>query len=93
MAITEQISTKLDIPFKNFQQGRYIYSHEMNDDMNDIEFKVNQIIDKHNETVKTKDEHVANVSNPHNVTASQLGVYTKEEVDNLIKNIIKAISE
>lgn len=93
MAITEQISMKLDIPFKDFQQGRYIYSYEMNDNMNDIEYKVNQIIDKHNESVVTKDAHIENVSNPHNVTASQVGAYTKREVDIMIQNIMNLINK
>ena len=87
MAITEQISKKLEIPFKDFQAGKIIVSSEINDNMKDIEYKVNQIIDKHNATVVDKDSHISNVENPHGVTAHQVGTYTKQEIDLFVRRL------
>ena len=33
-------------------------------------------------TLAAADTHIANTNNPHNVTATQLNVYTKTEIDN-----------
>lgn len=93
MAIADQISRPLEVPFKDFQAGKVIRSQEINDDMKSVEDKVNEIITKHNATVKSKDEHVESVSNPHGVTAHQVDAYTKREVDILIANVMDRIDQ
>lgn len=39
-------------------------------------------------TTSTLSSHIANKSNPHNVTASQVGAYTKGEVDNIVDDYL-----
>lgn len=81
------IDHKLDLPFKNFQAGQIIQSKQFNDDMADIEDKVNEIIDKHNNTNNGLKNHIEDVSNPHNVTSEQVGAYDKNKIDEFIESI------
>lgn len=81
------VDYKLDLPFKNFQAGQIIQSKQFNDDMADIEDKVNEIIDEHNETNNGLKGHIENVSNPHSVTAEQVGTYDKSMIDRFIDSI------
>ena len=74
-----KIFYELQIPFKNFLPGTYIKAEQFNDDFSEIENKINEIILKFNSTVN----HVYDHNNPHNVTAEQIGTYTKEQVDKL----------
>lgn len=81
------IQYKLDVPFKNFQAGQIIQSKQFNDDMFEIENKTNEIIDKHNNTNDSLNNHLADTSNPHNVTAEQVDAYDKSMVDKFIDAI------
>lgn len=83
------IQYNLDIPFKNFQAGQVIQSKQFNDDMREIEDKVNEIVLKHNNSDKGLKDHVANKSNPHEVNPNQIGTYTQVQIDGLLK-LIKA---
>lgn len=74
----------LDVPFKEFTPGQIIQSKQINDDMIEIEETVNTIIAKHNGTAQESSTHIANVSNPHGVTASQVGAYSTGESDAFI---------
>lgn len=46
-----KIVNNLEVPFKNFQNGKVLEPVEFNDDFKDIENKVNEIILKHNALV------------------------------------------
>ena len=74
-----KVSYELQIPFKNFLPGTYIKAEQFNDDFSEIESKINEIILKFNSNVN----HVYDHNNPHNVTAEQIGAYTREQVDKL----------
>ena len=74
-----KVSYELQIPFKNFLPGTYIKAEQFNDDFSEIESKINEIILKFNSNVNHAYDH----NNPHNVTADQIGVYTKQQVDKL----------
>ena len=74
-----KISYELQIPFKNFLPGTYIKAEQFNDNFKDIESKINEIILKFNLNVN----HVYDHDNPHNVTAEQVGSYTREQIDRL----------
>ena len=74
-----KVSYELQIPFKNFLPGTYIKAEQFNDDFSEIENKINEIILKFNSNVN----HVYDHNNPHNVTAEQIGAYTREQVDKL----------
>ena len=74
-----KVSYELQVPFKNFLPGTYIKAEQFNDDFSEIENKINEIILKFNSNVN----HVYNHNNPHNVTAEQIGAYTREQVDKL----------
>lgn len=77
----------LDISFKEFMPGQIIQSAQFNDDMRDIEEKVNEVIGQHNEVASTVVDHLNNKNNPHEVTAHQVGTYTTTEVDEFIEDI------
>lgn len=81
------VENKLDIPFKEFTAGQVIQSKQFNDDMKDIEDKVNEVIAKHNSVTQGYMSHISNVENPHKVTAHQTGAYTVEEVDAYIDDL------
>lgn len=81
------IEKLLDIPFKDFMPGQIIQSSQFNDDMLDIEDKVNEIITKHNGVDIRLSEHQRNLLNPHCVTATQINAYEIEEVDELINDV------
>lgn len=81
------IEKLLDIPFKDFMPGQVIQSSQFNDDMLDIEDKVNEIITKHNGVDIRLSEHQRNLLNPHCVTATQINAYEIEEVDELINDV------
>lgn len=85
--IEPSIEKLLDIPFKEFMPGQIIQSSQFNDDMLDIEDKVNEIITKHNGVDIRLSEHQRNLLNPHCVTATQINAYEIEEVDELINDV------
>ena len=69
----------LDISFKEFMPGQIIQSGQFNDDMNDIEEKVNEIIDDHNVVSKDLYTYIEDKDNPHNVYDYKTGTYFAEE--------------
>lgn len=77
----------LDIPFKEFMPGQIISSTQFNDDMGEIEEKINEIVGEHNGVANTVVEHLNNTSNPHQVTAHQVGSYTTDEADGLYEDL------
>ena len=77
----------LDISFKEFMPGQIIQSGQFNDDMNDIEEKVNEIIDDHNVVSKDLYTHLEVFDNPHRVDAHQTGTYFAEEIDEFIQDV------
>ena len=77
----------LDISFKEFMPGQIIQSTQFNDDMNDIEEKVNELIDDHNVVSKDLYTHIEDKDNPHNVDAHQTGTYYAEEIDEFIQDV------
>lgn len=77
----------LDVPFKEFTAGQVIQSKQFNDDMHDIEDKINEIILKYNIVVNSYKEHIINYLNPHQVTAHQTGAYTVAEVDGYVDDL------
>ena len=77
----------LDISFKEFMPGQIIQSAQFNDDMRDIEEKVNEVIGQHNGVANTVVDHLNNKSNPHEVTAHQVGTYTTTEIDEFIEDV------
>lgn len=81
------IEYNLDIPFKEFTAGQVIQSKQFNDDMKDIEDKINEIITKYNLVVNSYKAHIVNYENPHQVTASQTGAYTIAEVDDYVDDL------
>lgn len=81
------INKPLDIPFKEFMPGQIIQSVQFNDDMKDIEDKVNEIVDKHNLGINKLHDHLDDLNNPHNVTPHQIGTYTNEEIDEFVDDI------
>ena len=81
------VNYNLDIPFKEFMAGQIIDPVQFNDDMAEIEEKVNEIIGKHNSLNNSAREHIANKDNPHEVTAHQVGTYTGEEIDGFVNDI------
>lgn len=87
MADNFKTISDLDISFKEFMPGQIIQSAQFNDDMRDIEEKVNEVIGQHNEVANTVVDHLNNKNNPHEVTAHQVGAYTVEEVDGLYNEL------
>lgn len=83
MADNFKTISDLDISFKEFMPGQVIQSAQFNDDMRDIEEKVNEVIGEHNGVASTVVDHLNNKNNPHEVTAHQVGAYTVEEADEL----------
>lgn len=81
------INKHLDIPFKDFMPGQVIQSSQFNDDMLDIEDKVNEVIDKHNLNVNKLHEHLDDKENPHEVNPHQIGTYEDSEIDEFIADI------
>lgn len=81
------IEKALDIPFKEFMPGQVIQSSQFNDDMLDIEDKVNEIINKHNSNVNVVYEHLNDVNNPHQVNPHQIGTYESTEIDGFIADV------
>ena len=77
----------LDISFKEFMPGQIIQSAQFNDDMRDIEEKVNEVIGEHNKVSTSVMEHICSENNPHRVTAHQVGTYTVDEIDGLIEEV------
>ena len=77
----------LDISFKEFMPGQIIQSGQFNDDMNDIEEKVNEICDEHNTVSFKLKEHLTYTNNPHKVTAHQTGTYTSREIDEFVLDV------
>lgn len=49
-----------------------------------------QMVDAVNSLASTIGTHTRNTNNPHNVTAAQVGAYTKAEVDEQVSNIVEA---
>ena len=87
MADNFKTISDLDISFKEFMPGQIIQSAQFNDDMKDIEEKVNEVIGQHNGVASTVVDHLNNKNNPHEVTAHQVGAYTIEEADGLYEEI------
>ena len=87
MATNVRKIDNLDVPFKEFMPGQIIQSGQFNDDMKDIEDKVNEIIGEQNTLVDEVNAHTDNFENPHQVTAHQTGTYTSEEIDEFIEDI------
>ena len=85
--MTNTIVEVLDIPFKEFTSGQVIQAKQFNDDMIEIEDTVNSFIDKHNNVAQDVINHTTNVSNPHLVTASQVGAYSYGESDMFILDL------
>ena len=83
------VNYNLDIPFKEFMAGQIIDPVQFNDDMAEIEEKVNEIVGKHNSLNNSAREHIINKDNPHEVTAHQVGTYTGEEIDGFVDDIKK----
>lgn len=83
---TKQIAN-LDIPFKEFMPGQVIQSVQFNDDMNDIEDKVNEIIGGHNLLSTEYSAHTDDKNNPHDVDAHQVGTYDTVEIDGFVEDI------
>ena len=81
------VNHNLDIPFKEFMAGQIIDPVQFNDDMAEIEEKVNEIIGKHNSLNNSAREHIINKDNPHETTAHQVGTYTGEEIDGFVNDI------
>lgn len=81
------INYPLEIPFKDFMPGQVIQSGQFNDDMAEIEEKVNEVVEKHNILTNETDNHVSNKENPHEVTAHQVGTYSEEEIDTYLDDI------
>lgn len=81
------VNYNLDIPFKEFMAGQIIDPEQFNDDMLEIEEKVNEIVGKHNSLNNSAKGHIANKDNPHEVTAHQVGTYTGEEIDGFVDEI------
>ena len=77
----------LDISFKEFMPGQIIQSTQFNDDMNDIEEKVNELIGDHNVVSKDLYTHIEDKDNPHNVDAHQTGTYYADEIDEFIQDV------
>ena len=87
MADNFKTISDLDISFKEFMPGQVIQSTQFNDDMKDIEEKVNEVIGQHNEVASTVVDHLNIKNNPHEVTAHQVGAYTVEEADELYDDL------
>ena len=87
MADNFKTISDLDISFKEFMPGQIIQSAQFNDDMKDIEEKVNEVIGQHNGVASTVVDHLNNKNNPHEVTAHQVGTYTTTEIDEFIEDI------
>lgn len=83
------VDNNIDIPFKEFTAGQVIQSKQFNDDMKDIEDKINEIIVKYNFVLNNYKAHIVNYENPHQVTAHQAGAYTIQEVDSYIDYLKK----
>ena len=81
------INYPLEIPFKDFMPGQVIQSGQFNDDMAEIEEKVNEVVEKHNTLTNETDNHISNKDNPHEVTAHQVGTYSEEEIDAYLEDI------
>ena len=81
------INYPLEIPFKDFMPGQVIQSGQFNDDMAEIEEKVNEVVEKHNTLTIETDNHVSNKENPHEVTAHQVGTYSEEEINAYLEDI------
>ena len=64
MADNFKTISDLDISFKEFMPGQIIQSAQFNDDMRDIEEKVNEVIGQHNEVANTVVDHLNNKNNP-----------------------------
>ena len=77
----------LQIPFKEFMPGQLIISSQFNDDMKDIEDKVNEIIEEHNVMSEEIDAHTDNTENPHQVNAHQVGTYDSGEIDEFVNDL------
>ena len=82
-----KIEYKLDIPFKNFQAGQIIQSKQFNEDMLDLEDKINEIIDKHNLSLESFLNHFNDHNNPHQVTCDQIGTYNTVEIDEFVNDL------
>ena len=87
MADNFKTISDLDISFKEFMPGQIIQSAQFNDDMRDIEEKVNEVISEHNKVSTSVMEHIGIENNPHRVTAHQVGTYTVDEIDGLIEEV------
>ena len=87
MATNVRKIDNLDVPFKEFMPGQIIQSGQFNDDMKDIEDKVNEIIGEQNTLVDEVNAHIDNFENPHQVTAHQTGTYTSQEIDEFVEDI------
>ena len=87
MADNFKTISDLDISFKEFMPGQIIQSAQFNDDMKDIEEKVNEVIGQHNGVASTVVDHLNNKNNPHEVTAHQVGTYTTTEIDEFIEDV------
>lgn len=87
MADNFKTISDLDISFKEFMPGQIIQSAQFNDDMRDIEEKVNEVISEHNKVSTSVMEHIGSENNPHRVTAHQVGTYTVDEIDGLIEEV------
>lgn len=81
------IEYELDVPFKEFAPGQIIQSKQFNDDMKDIQDKINEVITKYNIVVSDYINHINNHENPHQVTAHQTGSYTIQEVDAYVDDL------
>lgn len=87
MADNFKTISDLDISFKEFMPGQIIQSAQFNDDMRDIEEKVNEVIGEHNKVSTSVMEHICSENNPHRVTAHQVGTYTTTEIDEFIEDV------
>ena len=87
MADNFKTISDLDISFKEFMPGQVIQSTQFNDDMKDIEEKVNEVIGQYNGVANTVVDHLNNKNNPHEITAHQVGTYTTTEVDEFIEDV------
>lgn len=77
----------LDIPFKDFTPGQIIQSKQFNDDMLEIEEKINEIIQKYSHLRNHCSNHFGDMNNPHSVTPSQIGTYSEQEIDAYVDDL------
>ena len=81
---------KYEFNGSNWILNKDIEISNVNNLQDELDKKVDKVLGKslvEDTKVTSYDNHLANKDNPHNVTAEQVGAYTKAEVDGIIDNI------